>query len=135
MPGPLGLLIPMEWATCIDTHGGEHSEFDPGVQSFCSRPLFPDVLPDWVNNHLAQAVIAAVLVIGFWLWMAHGQKVVPGKKQFLGEQLYNLLRNSIARDILGHEYRKYLPYLIALFTFILVNNLFGQFFLFMFPTF
>ena len=83
----------------------------------------------------AQAVIAAVLVIGFWLWMAHGQKVVPGKKQFLGEQLYNLLRNSIARDILGHEYRKYLPYLIALFTFILVNNLFGQFFLFMFPTF
>ncbi len=128
MPGLIGLLIPLEGEA-------EHSAWPPSAESFNSRALFPGVLPDWVNNHLAQAVIAAVLVIGFWLWMAHGQKVVPGKKQFLGEQLYNLLRNSIARDILGHEYRKYLPYLIALFTFILVNNLFGQFFLFMFPTF
>ncbi len=74
-------------------------------------------------------------MIGFWLWMAQGQKVVPGRKQFLGESLYNLLRNTIARDILGHDYRRYLPYLVALFSFILVNNLFGEFFLFMFPTF
>lgn len=122
------LLIPMEG----DDHG-----WPPGVHSFDSRPLFPGLGPewDWLNNHLAQAVIAAALVIVFWLWMAHNQKVVPGKKQFLGEMFYNLLRNSIARDILGHDYRKFLPYLVALFSFILVNNLFGQFFLFMFPTF
>ncbi|MEA4943152.1 MAG: F0F1 ATP synthase subunit A [Propionicimonas sp.] len=122
------LLIPMD----SETHA-----WPPGVHSFDSRPLFPGLGENWVwlNNHLAQAVIGAVLVIGFWLWMAHNQKVVPGKKQFVGEFLYNLLRNSIARDILGHDYRKYLPYLVALFSFILVNNLFGQFFLFMFPTF
>lgn len=121
------LLIPME---------GE-SHWPPGVDSFKSRPLFPELGPDfyWLNNHLAQAVIAAILVIAFWLWMARSQTTVPGKKQFAGEYLYDLLRNSIARDILGHDYRKYLPYLVALFSFILVNNLFGEFFLFMFPTF
>lgn len=121
------LLIPME--------GEEH--WPPGVHSFDSRPLFPDLGPEyyWLNNHLAQAVIGAALVIGFWLWMARRQRVVPGKRQFLGELLYNLLRNQIARDSLGHDYRRFLPYLVALFSFILVNNLFGQFFLFMFPTF
>jgi len=129
MPGLIGLLIPLEG------EAGHDTGFPPSVESFASRPLFPGVLPDWVNNHMAQAVIGALLVIGFWLWMAHAQKVVPGRKQFVGEYLYNLIRNSIARDILGHDYRKFLPYLVALFSFILVNNLFGQFFLFMFPTF
>lgn len=124
MGGLLGLVIPLEGAA-----------WPPGEHSFASRPLFPGVLPDWVNNHMAQAVLGALLVIGFWLWMAKGQKVVPGRKQTLGEMLYDFVRNGIARDIMGHDYRKYLPYLVALFSFVLVNNLFGQFFLFMFPTF
>ncbi len=130
MSGPLGLLLPLEGET--DSHG-----WPPGPESFASRPLFPELGPDWswLNNHLAQAVLGAALVIGFWLWMARGQRIVPGRKQFLGEQFYNLLRNLIARDVIGHDYRKYLPFLVALFSFILVNNLFGQFFLFMFPTF
>ena len=122
------LLVPMEG----DDHG-----WPPGVHSFDSRPLFPGLGEEWawLNNHLIQAIIGAAVVIGFWLWMANRQQVVPGKKQFLGESLYNLLRKSIARDILGHDFRKYLPWLLTLFSFILVNNLFGQFFLFMFPTF
>ncbi|WP_036921691.1 F0F1 ATP synthase subunit A [Propionicicella superfundia] len=114
--------------------GGDHG-WPPSVDSFNSRPLFDTPGLEWLNNHLVQAVIGAALVIVFWLWMAHNQKVVPTKKQAVGEALYNLLRNGIARDILGHEYRRYLPYLVALFSFILVNNLFGEFFLFMFPTF
>lgn len=118
-----------------------------GVSSFDSRPLFPSqvwtesggsqyVWSDiWLTNHIAQAVIGAALVVAFWVWMARGQKVVPTRRQFVGEYLYDMLRNTIARDILGHDYRRYLPYLVALFSFILVNNLFGQFFVFMFPTF
>nr|WP_300151965.1 F0F1 ATP synthase subunit A [Propionicimonas sp.] len=129
MPGLIGLLVPLE--------GDAGHGWPPGVDSFASRPLFPAIDPDgaWLNNHIAQAVIGAILVIAFWLWMARDQKIVPGKKQFVGEQLYNLLRNTIARDILGHDYRTFLPYLVALFSFIFVNNLFGSFFLFMFPTF
>ncbi|HSN11754.1 MAG TPA: F0F1 ATP synthase subunit A, partial [Propionibacteriaceae bacterium] len=89
----------------------------------------------WVTNHILQAVIGAALVIGFWLWVSHNMKVVPGKKQFVGEYLYDMLRNTVARDILGHDYKTFLPYIVALFSFVVVNNLFGQFFLFMFPTF
>ncbi len=108
----------------------------PGTHSFESTPLFPDVAwLAWLTNHVMQAIIGAILVIAFWLWVAHKQKVVPGKKQFVGEFLYDMIRNGIARDIMGHDYRKYLPWLVALFSFILVNNLFGETFLFMFPTF
>ncbi|MDR1768085.1 MAG: F0F1 ATP synthase subunit A [Propionibacteriaceae bacterium] len=119
-----GFLIPLEgeWVS-------------PGVHSFDSRPLFPGVLPDWVNGHLAQAVIGAALVIGFWLWVSRRQQIVPTKRQFVGEWLYDFVRNNISREALGPDYRKYHPYLLALFSFILVNNLFGEFFVFMFPTF
>ena len=139
MAGVTGLLIPLEWAAECAQQGeeGASTGFPPGVPSFCSRPLFPELGENWawLNNHLVQAVVGAALVIGFWLWMAHRQKVVPGKRQFLGEALYNVLRNGIARDIVGHDYQRFVPYLVALFSFILVNNLFGEFFLFMFPTF
>jgi F-type H+-transporting ATPase subunit a len=132
MPGLISLLIPLEWGVCGEETAPEG--FAPGVTSFCSRPLWEGA-PVWANNQTVQAVVGALLVIGFWLWVAHAQKVVPGKRQFLGEAAYNFVRNGIARDMLGHDYRKFLPYLVALFSFILVNNLFGQFFLFMFPTF
>lgn len=139
MAGVTGLLIPLEWAAECAEQGeeGASAGFPPGVSSFCSRSLFPEMGENWawLNNHLVQAVVGAALVIGFWLWMAHRQKVVPGKRQFLGEALYNVLRNGIARDIVGHDYQRFVPYLVALFSFILVNNLFGEFFLFMFPTF
>ncbi|MDN5571000.1 MAG: F0F1 ATP synthase subunit A [Propionibacteriaceae bacterium] len=118
-----GLILPLE---------GE--AWPPGEHSFDSRPVLPGVLPDWVNNHAFQAVFSVVLVLLFWLWMAHRQRVVPGRKQAVGEMLYDLIRNGIARDIIGPDFRRYLPFLVALFSFIWVNNLFGQFALFMFPT-
>ena len=124
MGGATSLLIPMEGEA-------DHSGWPPSAESFNSRPLFPQLGPDfaWLNNHLAQATIGALLVVLCWLWMARRQQVVPGKRQFLGEQVYNLVRNTIARDILGHDFHRFLPYLLALFSFILVNNLFGEFFL------
>lgn len=120
--GP-GLTIPME------------AKWPPGVDSFNPRPLFPGAGIDWLDNFMAMAILGAILSIVVWIWLASNHKVVPGKRQFFAEGLYNLIRNGVARDIIGHEYRRFMPLLLALFTFILINNLFGQFFLFMIPTF
>lgn len=117
-------LLPMETGGYIP----------PGTHDFEWGALWTG-LPDWVNKPLAQAVIAAVLVIVLWLWASRGLKLKPGKGQFFAEYVYEFVRNGIARDTLHAEYRKYLPWLLALFSFILVNNLFGQFFFFMYPTF
>jgi len=138
MGGLTSLLIPLEgegatgWAAC----GEEHS-WPPGQLSFCSRPLFPQLGEQfhWLNNIFAQAVIAAILVIAFWLLVSRNLRVVPGKLQTFGEMAYDMVRNGVARDILGHDFRPFVPYLLTVFSFILVNNFFGQFFLFMMPTF
>ena len=139
MGGLASLLIPLEgdgaatgWAAVC----AHEEHWPPGQGSFCSSSLFPGVPGlEWFNNHFVQAVIGAIIVILFWVLISRNQKMVPGRAQALGEMAYDLVRNGIARDILGHDFRPFVPYLLTVFSFILVNNLFGQFFVFMFPTF
>ena len=124
-----------------------------GVGAFDSQPLFPsqqwtncpvhEDMPAeclawtdiWITNHILMAVIGASLAILFWLIVSHKPKVVPSKRQWIGEFLYNMIRNGIAREIIGESYQRFVPWLVAMFTFIVINNLFGSFFTFMFPTF
>ena len=117
-------LLPLE--------GGRYDP--PGVDDFKFGPAFAGA-PDWLNKPLLQAVIGALLVILLWWWASRNLKVKPSKGQFVGEYIYEFVRNGIARDILHHDYKKYLPYLLGLFSFVLVNNWFGEFFVFMLPTF
>jgi F-type H+-transporting ATPase subunit a len=109
----------------------------PGVGSFAhaAEPVFPGV-PGlaWLDKYMLQAMVAVVLILAFWLVMAGKNRLVPSKGQFIGESAYFFVRNSIARDMIGHDYQKYLPLLIALFSFVLVNNLFGVFPLTLMPT-
>ncbi|MDN5724636.1 MAG: F0F1 ATP synthase subunit A [Propionibacteriales bacterium] len=90
---------------------------------------------DWVNKPFVQALIAAVIILIFWLLISRKASAVPSKSQFLGEMAYDFVRNGIARDMIGGtDFRRYTPYLVALFSFLVVNNLFGMFPLFMYPT-
>ncbi|WP_203566927.1 F0F1 ATP synthase subunit A [Aestuariimicrobium ganziense] len=112
--------------------GGEGGYKPPSVEDFYFPTLFGI---DQVDRTTVQAIIAALLVIVLWVWAARRLKTVPTKGQFFSEFIYEFIRNGVARDALGHDYRKYLPWLLGLFSFILVNNWFGEFFYFMFPTF
>ncbi len=113
MSALVSFLIPLE------TEGFE----PPGVSSFD----FPSLIPgaDWANRYLLQAVVSVILVLAFWLVMSGKRAMVPSRGQFVGETAYFFVRNSIARDTLGHDFKRFLPFLIALFSFILVNNLWG----------
>jgi F-type H+-transporting ATPase subunit a len=104
----------------------------PGVESFDLPPIFESV--PWLDKYVLMATVSVVLILAFWLVMARKNAMVPSKSQFVGEIAYNFVRNSIARDMIGHDYRKWLPLIIALFSFVLVNNLFGVFPLTLLPT-
>ena len=118
----------------MDTGGEPEEGFQaPGVESFDLPPLYPGA-PEWLDKYTLMAFVSVILVAAFWMIMARKNKLVPTKGQFVGETAYFFIRNSIARDMIGHDFRKYLPFLIALFSFILVNNLWGVFPLTLLPT-
>ncbi|PPK98663.1 F-type H+-transporting ATPase subunit a [Kineococcus xinjiangensis] len=70
--------------------------------------------------------LSVVLIAAVLLWATKRLAVVPGKRQMTVEAVYGLVRNGLARDIIGsHDFLKFVPLLFSLFTLILVNNLFG----------
>jgi F-type H+-transporting ATPase subunit a len=71
-------------------------------------------------------VLAAVIVFVFLYTSSRRKLLVPSKYQYLGEQVYGFARNGIAEESIGaHDFMRFVPLLVTLFTFILVNNLFG----------
>ena len=75
----------------------------------------------------AFVVMASVVIIGmFFLTVAGKLTIVPGKRQWVAEQAYGFVRNSIARDVIGSkDFKQFLPLLMTLFTLILFNNVMG----------
>jgi len=68
---------------------------------------------------LAAFVAVAILYFGL-----RGQRLVPTKFGVAVEGLVSFVRDGIARDVIGPEGTKYVPYLMAMFFFLLVGNLF-----------
>jgi len=107
----------------------------PGPGIFELDPIF-SIGSVGVTKPMLQLVLAAVLVFAFFYVAASKRAMVPGKLQFAGESAYGFVRNSVARDIIGsHDFIKFVPYLSALFFFILLNNLFASIPFIQFPTF
>jgi F-type H+-transporting ATPase subunit a len=105
----------------------------PGVHSFDLPPLY-DGAPGWLNKYVLMATVSVILILVFWVVMARKNSLVPSKSQFIGETAYFFVRNGIARDMIGHDFRRFLPFLIAIFSFVLLNNLWGIFPLTLLPT-
>ena len=81
------------------------------------------------------AAISVALIAWYLLATTKKRAIVPGKGQMATEAVYGLVRNGVARDLIGSkEFLRFVPLLFTLFTFILVNNLFGVIPLFQFPT-
>lgn len=79
-----------------------------------------------VTKPMLQLVLSVALIFAFFYYASRQRAVVPGKLQFAGEGAYGFVRNGLGRDILGsHDFMRFVPYLVALFFFILVNNYFG----------
>jgi F-type H+-transporting ATPase subunit a len=77
-----------------------------------------------VNRTIILFFLAALIIIAL-LWAAFRRpKLVPGKFQVSMEALVGFVRDEIAVGIIGPEGIRYFPYLLAIFMFTLVGNLF-----------
>ena len=98
----------------------------PGPLDFW-QPLFG---PENSNLTVTRAMVVSLISVGLisWWLLASTRKlsVVPGKAQFVTEGVYGMIRNGVARDVIGSkDFLRFVPLLFTMFTLILVNNLFG----------
>jgi F-type H+-transporting ATPase subunit a len=106
----------------------------PGVSDFW-QPLFGDGAAAITRPAIVYA-LSAILICVVLIRSTRQLSIVPSKGQALIESAYNLIRNSVGRDIIGaKDFKPFLPLLFSLFIVLLVNNLFGVVPLIQFPTF
>lgn len=80
-----------------------------------------------VVQMLLALTVLIILMTGIAKKYKQGQGVVTAPKgwQNVMEPVITFVRDEVAKPNLGHKWNKYLPYLLTLFFFILINNLFG----------
>ena len=84
-----------------------------------------------LTRNVVQMLLALTLLVWVMVYMAKkyrsGQGVTTAPKgvQNLIEPIITFVRDEVAKPNLGHKYKKYFPYLLTLFFFILINNLVG----------
>lgn len=84
------------------------------------------------DSHLALtrpmvlSVISLIVIVAWLLIATRKLSVVPSKGQWMTEGVYGMVRNGVAKDVIGsHDFLKFVPLLFSMFVLILVNNLFG----------
>jgi F-type H+-transporting ATPase subunit a len=105
----------------------------PSSTDFVLPPIFENV--SFITKPILLVLLSTVLVSLFFSMSARKAAVVPSKFQFAGELVYGFVRKDLGEEILGHDFKRFMPYLFSLFTFILTNNIFGIVPFLQFPTF
>jgi len=84
-----------------------------------------------LTRNVVQMILALALLV--WILTSIGKKYKSGQgvtsapkgMQSLVEPVVVFVRDDVARPNLGYKAEKYLPYLLTIFFFILINNIFG----------
>lgn len=114
----------------LSTDGGGF--VPPGTGDFDFKGVFGN--SEFTTKPILLAFLSVVLISIFFILASRKAAIVPSKLQFAGEGIYNFVRNDVARDNIGHEFMRFVPYLLTLFTFVLTNNIFGIVPALQFPT-
>jgi F-type H+-transporting ATPase subunit a len=85
-----------------------------------------------MSKNVTQLIVACLVLVWLLTSLAkkygNGQGVTTAPKGWQNaiEPVITFIRDDIAKPNLGPKYHKYFPYLLTLFFFILINNLFGM---------
>ena len=128
-------VVPAHWLQVgIAAAEGDGGFEAPGTEDFYWPVIGGD--SNWaITRPMVVMAISVVLLAWFFVTVAGKLTVVPNKRQWMAEQAYGFVRNSIARDVIGaKDFRPYIPLLMTLFTLILFNNVMGVLPFVQFPT-
>ncbi len=109
-----------------ESGGGDTGFQAPGLGEFYPKAIaeFSVLGIDFEITRITIILWIATLAIAAFLFAAsRNARIVPGRLQFIGESGYSLVRDGIARDVIGPRGLPFAPFLVALFFFILANNM------------
>lgn len=84
-----------------------------------------------LTRNVIQMFLALIVLVWILLTIAkkyqrgEGVKTAPKGFQNALEPVITFIRDEVGKPNLGHNYKKYMPYLLTVFFFILINNIFG----------
>jgi F-type H+-transporting ATPase subunit a len=83
-----------------------------------------------LTRNVVQMFIAVILLVVLMTniakkYQANGSTKAPTGFQNAVEPVITFVRDEVGKPNLGHKYEKYMPYLLTVFFFILINNLVG----------
>ncbi|MBM7805617.1 F-type H+-transporting ATPase subunit a [Geodermatophilus bullaregiensis] len=110
----------------VEDSGGGDGFQAPGLSEFYPEPIaeFSLLGVDFAITRITLGLwVATLAMLVFMVLTVRKPQIVPGKLQFVGESGYSLVRDGIARDVVGPRGLPFAPFLAALFFFILANNL------------
>ncbi len=106
----------------------------PSINDFYFTPFFKVGTVGFGKPGLL-VLLSTILVLAFFWFAFHSPKLVPRGMQNVGELGILFVRDQILRPQLGKRGDKWLPFLVALFFFIWINNIMGIIPIFYFPAF
>lgn len=77
-----------------------------------------------ITNGVITLWVAAILVFAVFYYISRRLTLVPGRAQNIAEVIVLFIKDEVAAQI-GHGQEAWLPFLVALFSFIVANNLLG----------
>jgi F-type H+-transporting ATPase subunit a len=136
IPLPVILYSPQKGFSVFMSSAFEHGHKEVNGYKVVEGKIIPTdpavkVYDFSLTRNVVQMFIALFILV--WLLIAiarkyakgHGVTTAPKGRQNAIEAVITFVRDEVAKPNLGHKANKYLPYLLTVFFFILINNIFG----------
>lgn len=117
-------IAPLMAGSAIVAEGGDGGFVSPSTADFFWPVIGGD--SSWAITRPAVMMLISVGLIAWFFLSVRKLSIVPSKGQFYVETVYDFVRNTIGRDVIGSkDFRRFLPLLMTIFSLVLLNNLFG----------
>ena len=137
LPLPVILYSPQQGLSVFMSSAFHHGEQEvKGYKLIDNKKIVPvDPQVKVYDFSLTRNVVQMMLALALLLWIMvsvagkyknHGANKAPTGMQNAIEPVVTFIRDEVARPNLGSKADKYLPYLLTVFFFILINNIIGM---------
>lgn len=114
----------------FDENNGEYGDYVMHHEKISLRSDHHATVWDFsITKNVASLLLSAVILILIFTAVAKGYKKNAGKApsgiQSFFEPVITTIRDEVVKPSIGPKYEAYLPYMLTLFFFILINNLIG----------